>query len=45
MVKVEQESGENMFHEWDNIHQKVNTQIKTVIDDLANEFRSILGVS
>lgn len=31
--------------EWDNIYKKVNTQIKSGIDDLANEFRVLLGVS
>lgn len=31
--------------EWDNIYKKVNTQIKSGIDDLANEFRLLLGAS
>jgi len=45
MDKVEQQKGKDMNDEWDAIHKKVNTQIKSGIDDLANEFRVLLGAS
>jgi hypothetical protein len=45
MNKVEQQRGKDMINEWDAIHKKVNTQIKSGIDDLANEFRVLLGAS
>jgi hypothetical protein len=30
---------------WDAIHENVNTEIKSAVDDLVNEFRQILGAS
>ncbi|MEM5511045.1 hypothetical protein WNY98_19465, partial [Pseudoalteromonas sp. AS71] len=45
MNEVERESGKDMLDKWDSIHKEVNTQIKSTINGLANEFRSVLGVS